>query len=159
MHPGADSGTERKNGNLPVPVLSPKDVKEKNFAMADLLWSKVFQVLPGRTTRTAAIFAQANPEKGKELLRRILRTKSPLGLATHARNVLAFREWHLLRWPNLPWLMENDSLGTRDLYTAILVDFLEDLMDSDVAPGAPRSRLGSLNAAVALCKPDCPWPT
>lgn len=71
----------------------------------------------------------------------------------------AFHAWHTLRWPHIPWLPQDASPGIRDSYRAILVDFLEDLMDADVSVGVPRSRRTSLNKAIHLCRPNYPWPT
>ena len=93
------------------------------------------------------------------MLRNILRTRHPKGLATHARNVLAFHAWHSTRWPHIAWLPQRSGPSNGDLYTAILVDFLEDIMDADVSPGGPKSKLTSLNVAMTLCRPNCPWPT
>ena len=127
--------------------------------MADQLWSRLFQLIPGTTSRTAAILASHNPEKGKEALRKVLRTRNPKGLATHARCVLAFHAWHHLRWPNLDWLPPDGSEDTTAVYAAILVDYLEDLMDADVGPGVPRNRLASLSLALKICNPSHGWPT
>ena len=143
---------------LRAPVLGPKHVKDRQFEAADQLWSRVFQILPGATTRTAAIMAKQNPERGRDALRKVLRTRNAKGLATQARHVLAFQAWHLARWPKIPWNPPDGSEVTKDLYCAILADFLEDLMDSDVAPGVPKTRLTSLRAAVRICRPTHPWP-
>ena len=144
---------------LRPPVLGPHDSKERQFRIADQLWSKLFHLVPGTTSRTAALLAASDPEKGKDVLRRMLRTRNARGLASHARNVLAFHAWHLSRWPHLGWLPPDDSPGNRDLYTAILIDFLEDIMDADVSPGVPKAKLGSLDVAIRMCRPQHPWPT
>ena len=133
-------------------------MKEKMFIVADQLWSRIFHLIPGTTSRTAALIAVHHPEKGREVLRKMLRTRNPKGLATHARSILAYHDWHLSRWPKLPWLPVDNKQSTKDLYCAVLVDFLEDIMDADVSPGVPRSRLSSLKLAVKLCRPDNPWP-
>ena len=144
---------------LRPPAFGPKDAKEKHYAVADQLWSKLFHLIPGTTSRTAAILATQNPDKGKEVLRKVLRNRNPKGLATHARSVLAYHAWHKARWPDLPWLPQQKYPGTRDLYCAILVDFLEDIMDADVSPGVPKSKLTSLNVAIRMCRPNVAWPT
>lgn len=144
---------------LRPPALGPKDITEKQFGITDQLWSKIFGLIPGATSRTAAIVARHDPEKGKEILRRVLRNKNARGMATHTRNVLGFYAWHALRWPKLPWLPVDGEPSTRALHAAVLVDFLEDLMDADVSPGVPRSKLTSLNVAQDLCKPTYGWPT
>ena len=72
--------------------------------------------------------------------------------------MLAYHAWHTTRWPDLPWIPQDTGPGTRDLYCAILVDVLEDIMDADVFPGVPRSKLTSLNVAIKICRPNVPWP-
>ena len=143
---------------LRPPALGPQDVKERQYAISDMLWSKVFAVVPGTTAETARIIRERNSEKVKYLLRKAIRTKSPIGLATHARNVLAYQQWHQARWPNINWLPLDDTPGTRALHTAILVDYMEDMMDADVSPGSPRARLASLRVAIELCRPLIAWP-
>ena len=91
-------------------------------------------------------------------MRRAIRTKSPIGLATHARNALSYKQWHEARWPNINWLPLDETPGTRALHTAILVHYMEDMMDADVSPGAPRARLASLRVAIELCRPQDAWP-
>ena len=59
--------------NLKPPILGPKDIRDKLFSITDQLWSCVFQLVPGTTSRTAAILGAANPEKEKEALRKCLR--------------------------------------------------------------------------------------
>lgn len=79
-------------------------------------------------------------------------------MATHARNVLSFREWHLRRWPHLPWLPPDSTETTTDAYTAILSDYLEDLMDADSPAATPKSRLTSIRVAERMCGPTHLWP-
>ena len=79
---------------LRPPVLGPRDIREKYYAVADMLWSKLFGLIPGQTARTAAVLEQHRPGKGKEMLRTVIRSRCCKGLAAHARHVLAYKEWH-----------------------------------------------------------------
>ena len=143
---------------LRPPVLGPRDIREKHYAVADLLWSKLFSIVPGVTARTAATLESHRPGRGKEMLRNMIRSRGCRGLATHARNVLAYKEWHETRWPSLPWLPTPATPDAMAVYAAVLVDFVQELMDADAAPSVPRSRITSLRVAMEYCQPDLPLP-